>query len=1366
MPAEKKRPARQAILVLGMHRSGTSAITRVLSLLGADLPTELLEPVPGVNDTGFWESAKLVDIHDRMLAAAGSAWDDPREFPAAFFETAAGKSFSDEILGVLEEDFSDSSLFVIKDPRICRFVPFWMSLLENFGAEPLPLLLNRNPLEVAASLARRDDFDTSKSLILWLRHVLDMEKATRGMPRAFMDYEALLQDWSTVVDRAAQSLGIVWPEKPKGASEEIEEFLSPSLRHHSSSASDMGLNPDVSPWVMDSFEALRQLKEAPQASRPMAQLVRVRVEFDRASSAFGSLIGGERERSLEHSLGQRESEVAEVSAQLSEAQLSLVDRQTDFDKHNELLEQSHAADKATYEAEIERVGGLLDEFDDRVREQAETIGELKATNGDLVATNQKLAEQQDQLKELAAEDRKNNRERVEALEQQTREYEKQTHELAERIERQEVLRERTAHSAELLDHEKSRLEHTLAETRDEHEKTLQDKYWLYEQLQSAKTDLDDLKGSNAAARDEHEKILQDKYWLYEQWQSARTDLDDLKGSKVGRSLLASWAGYLGLRTAAIRAAAGLRQSPKEVARSGQKGIKGAMRWVSEAPLRVLGKALSITGKSFGWLLLLLSTSSEQVAARIRRGRGTPTGEALLDPGLGGLAKRASERRPRVLMVSPYSIYPPSHGGAVRLFNLIRRLAEHCDLHLIVFTREDDDVAQRQALEPFAKKVHLHHWEPDFSRDRLGLDAPSQRLFHSDELARRIARILSEEKIDILQLEYTELGQYGLPEFSRVKVAVSEIDIAFRSLGRRRRKGFHERFAASRAFGHSFGDWMRQVRYELQVVRRADQVQMMSAEDAGYLAAFLPDGHRRLRVVPNAVDTDAYRPTQISERNQRLLFVGNFEHLPNLDAIEHFFAAIWPEILRARPGTEISVVGANAPDSLHRYGELEGVDVVGEVPKLAPYYRHHRALVAPIRAGSGTRLKILEAFACGAPVISTRLGAEGIECRHEQHLLIADEPADFARAAISTLENDALAATLAQNCRRLVEESYTWEASAALQLAGYEELLRSAADHALSIGAREIGDAVGDADSPNRPVVEPSTAKLGTQPVDISVVIPTYNGGERLHNCLNAISHQQTARSVELICVDSGSSAQDVATMEHFGAQVISIRKSEFDHGLTRDLGARSANGDVLVFLNQDAIPATEDWLSSLTEPLLAGPEYAAVQGAIQELPEAADRFYWDSCGERFYFTRESDRWIARFFGIGFSTVNAAIRRDAWEEIPFGQAPIMEDKLWQRRAVERGASILYQEDAVVFHSHDYDFGTLVRRCQSEGFGWSFLGEDYSLLDMTKDMMQPGIYADLGRGLRQRRVRSAAELFFPLLRPLALYWGNHWSREVKH
>ena len=424
MSAEKKTPERRAILVLGMHRSGTSAITRVLSLLGADLPTELLEPVPGVNETGFWESARLVDIHDRMLAAAGSAWDDPRELPAKFFETAPGAAFSAEILAVLEEDFSASPLFVIKDPRICRFVPYWIGILQKFGAEPLPLLLQRHPLEIAASLARRDDFDSSKSLALWLRHVLDMEKATRGMPRTLIDYAALLQDWPRAVDQVRRELAIAWPNDPKEVTQEIEAFLSPSLKHHSRTAVEMSSDPAVSPWVADAYEALRLMMDDPQASRPIAQLVRVRVEFDRASSAFGSLIGGQRERSLQSALNEQRSELEAVSHRLAEAERSLTERKADFERHNELLERSHASDKEIYEAEIARVGALLEEFDHRVKLQSETIDELTASKKELLATHQTLIDEQEELKRQTVEDRRNNRERIEALEAQTREFEK------------------------------------------------------------------------------------------------------------------------------------------------------------------------------------------------------------------------------------------------------------------------------------------------------------------------------------------------------------------------------------------------------------------------------------------------------------------------------------------------------------------------------------------------------------------------------------------------------------------------------------------------------------------------------------------------------------------------------------------------------------------------------------------------------------------------------------------------------------------------------------------------------------------------------------------------------------------------------
>ena len=118
-----------------------------------------------------------------------------------------------------------------------------------------------------------------------------------------------------------------------------------------------------------------------------------------------------------------------------------------------------------------------------------------------------------------------------------------------------------------------------------------------------------------------------------------------------------------------------------------------------------------------------------------------------------------------------------------------------------------------------------------------------------------------------------------------------------------------------------------------------------------------------------------------------------------------------------------------------------------------------------------------------------------------------------------------------------------------------------------------------------------------------------------------------------------------------GAEVHHVIHAE--HGRTRDLGASIAKGEHLVFLNQDAVPCSDGWLVTFLEPLCMGDEFASVQGGIREFSDRP-RFFWDSCGSRFYFTRESERWIPRYGGIGFSTVNAAIRRAAWEACPFGK----------------------------------------------------------------------------------------------------------------
>ena len=795
-------------------------------------------------------------------------------------------------------------------------------------------------------------------------------------------------------------------------------------------------------------------------------------------------------------------------------------------------------------------------------------------------------------------------------------------------------------------------------------------------------------------------------------------------------------------------------------------IRLAVRWRLAGLRRRAGQAVRLAmrlaaavPRALGWIYLAAWCAVELLRARRRR---------RAEVAVPAPAAAAAGRRPRVLIVTPYPIHPPDHGGGVRLYNLVRRLAASCDLYLLIFSRQGEDPPQRRALEPFARRVVFHRWEPSFRRGFWALRPPGAELFASERAAARIRDLTITHGIDVVQLEYTELGHYaaGVRE---ARVVLTEHDVAFRQHASRRRMAFHRTFPEGKAFGSSFGDLMRLLRYELSVCRSADQLHMMSAADARHLAPFQPDGARRMRVVPNGVDTAFYRPPADAPPREAVLYVGNFQNLPNVDALEYFLLDVWPLVRLSRPEARLTVAGANPSKRVLRFDGRDGVEVVGSVPDLRPYYHRHRLMVAPIRAGSGTRLKILEAFAAGLPVVSTTLGAEGIDCLDGRHLLIADQPAAFANAVARLLDDGALCARLAAAAETLAVERYDWEHGAAAALACYRELTAGApAGDAAPATPADLEAAVPGAGAAAVQASGPAARRRahGGAEIAVTVVIPTRNGGARLRDALEAIRGQRFAGTFEVVLVDSGSPAGELRALAEYPVRIESIDPARFNHGLTRDLGAALGRGRVLVFLNQDAVPGDQRWLERLTEPLLGGAgRLAAVQGGIREVPDLAERFYWDSCGERFYFTRESRRWLRAHGGIGFSTVNAAIRRDVWERFPFGWAPIMEDKKWQAEVVEAGYRIVARPRAFVYHTHDYDLPALLRRCGSEGYGWRLLGERYRLVDAARDVLSPRVYADLARGLGRRRIRSAAEFFFPLLRPLALYHGNRWAGTVR-
>jgi hypothetical protein len=220
--------ARTGVLVLGMHRSGTSALTRIVNLLGLPLGGPLMPPHPGNNETGFWELAPAVAIDQRLLDLAGVEWDSPGSLPAAWLERVP-QSLFDEAIALTAANFADVPAFAIKDPRICRLWPFWLRVFAAAGVRPVAVHLIRSPAEVAASLMQRDRISAERCAALWIAHTLEAE----AMPgdRLLLRYDRLLAD-----PQAASRNLIEWlaqedvPAQPADA--EISAFLQPALRHH------------------------------------------------------------------------------------------------------------------------------------------------------------------------------------------------------------------------------------------------------------------------------------------------------------------------------------------------------------------------------------------------------------------------------------------------------------------------------------------------------------------------------------------------------------------------------------------------------------------------------------------------------------------------------------------------------------------------------------------------------------------------------------------------------------------------------------------------------------------------------------------------------------------------------------------------------------------------------------------------------------------------------------------------------------------------------------------------------------------------------------------------------------------------------
>lgn len=306
----------------------------MLGLLGIDLPKT---PLGGneTNVTGHWEPEPVVHLNDRILSAAGSSWRDFRPVDPRWFQSANARQFRSEACAILDAEFGGTGPFVIKEPRICRLSTFWLDVFGQMSIRPVFILPIRNPLEVAASLEIRDGIDPGVSHLLWLRHVLEAELATRGRPRVFTTYDELLGDWRQLAEKMQAALALAWPRSMEDASADIDALLSDSHRHHREPPARLFEEP-VPSSLRKAFEILDRWSRSGESSDDFAEIDRIKAQFEDASFLVAAAVVASDGESR-----QLASDLADSRAQHASAQQQLQDMREQLAITNQQLAILH-----------------------------------------------------------------------------------------------------------------------------------------------------------------------------------------------------------------------------------------------------------------------------------------------------------------------------------------------------------------------------------------------------------------------------------------------------------------------------------------------------------------------------------------------------------------------------------------------------------------------------------------------------------------------------------------------------------------------------------------------------------------------------------------------------------------------------------------------------------------------------------------------------------------------------------------------------------------------------------------------------------------------------------------------------------------
>ena len=406
------------------------------------------------------------------------------------------------------------------------------------------------------------------------------------------------------------------------------------------------------------------------------------------------------------------------------------------------------------------------------------------------------------------------------------------------------------------------------------------------------------------------------------------------------------------------------------------------------------------------------------------------------------SRPGSSRRLKILFVTFGLPVPPISGARLRDYHFLIRVAARHDVSVLSLLESQPESAHLEEFRRFGLEAEgfvapLSLWKaaPAALAGRLQGRPLATGPFYVPALARRLRQLVIERNIDLVQIEHSFLAPYGdaLPRGHRcVRV------LSFHNVGVHQYRSMVDMSAGwarvvARLKARSMEGW------EARIARRFDHAIVVSDFDARTLRELgvqVP-----ITTIVNGVDCDAVPLLDPPPPGpDELLFVGTMGYRPNRDAAEFFCREVLPRIRAERPNCRLTLAGTGGRRWLAHLAQPGLVDVTDRVDDLRPYYQRARVVVVPLRAGSGTRLKILEAMAYGRPVVSTTIGCEGLDLRDGGEIVIADEPSRFARRVGELLQDPRAWALIREAARRRVEERYAWGPRAEALMSLHEGLV--------------------------------------------------------------------------------------------------------------------------------------------------------------------------------------------------------------------------------------------------------------------------------------------------------------------------------------